>query len=929
MLRFAPIVIFIAAVHGHFGPAARALASEHSNHTTNATDLKVERLRCEYQTDPLGIDVRTPRLSWILCSGERGQCQTAYQVLVSSSRDLLDRNEGDLWDSGKVVSDRSILVSYAGKPLISRLQCHWKVRVWDKDGRQSPWSTPARWTMGLLNPEDWQALWIAALTTMPKPVKQGETVTPLPLLRREFRVEKSVRRADLFICGLGFYELYMNGKKVGISVLDPGWTNYRKTCLYASHDVTQLLVEGGNALGIMLGNGMYNVTGGRYTKFTGSFGPPKVILQLHIEYDDGSTSVVTSDAQWKTAAGPIIFSCIFGGEDYDARMEQPGWDRPGFDDSSWASAQTTDGPGGRLVAQSAPPIKIVREFSPIKVAQPKPGVYVYDLGQNFSGWPRLTVQGPAGSIVKMTPGELLDDAGLVSQRSSGGPVCFSYTLKGKEKEIWHPQFSYYGFRYVQVDGAVPLNADAPANSPRLLELTGQFVRSSAVTVGDFSCSDTNINKIHELIGAAIQSNLQSVLTDCPHREKLGWLEVSHLLAEGIMYNYDVPTLYAKICDDMRDTQLVNGLVPNIAPEYAVFSGGFRDSPEWGSACVINPWHVYQMYGDISVAEKQYESIKRYVAYLRSKAKNHIVSYGLGDWCDVGPGPSGRLQLTSPGLTATAIYYQNLVILNHLAVLLDRPSDAEEYAKLADDVRTAFNNAFFKTDKNHYDRNSQTANAMPLALRMVGDGQRDAVQQNLVDSIRADGNQVKVGDVGFVYLVRALCDAQRGNVLFDMICREDGPGYMLQLRKGCTSLAETWDANPALSMNHCMLGHAEEWFFRGLGGIRPDPAGPGFKKIIIRPVVPDGINWVEARYDSIHGLIATAWKREGNAFLLDVAIPPNTTATVYLPAENPAEVTESGKPAAQSTGIKFLRSEDGRAVFSLESGRYQFATGQKG
>ena len=882
-----------------------------------AWNLAVERLKCEHRTNPLGVESLHPRLSWILkSSAQRGQQQRAYRVLVASSPDLLANDRGDLWDSGKITSDQSILVAYAGKPLESRKQCHWKVRAWDKNDHPSAWSAPAQWTMGLLTPDQWQAKWIVA-------------PMPLPLLRRGFDVSKSVRRAEVYVCGLGFYELYLNGRKVGDSVLEPGWTNYRKSCLYNVYDVTSQLRQGRNAMGVMLGNGMYNVEGGRYTKFKGSFGPPKMILQLHVDYADGTSLVVASDASWKASAGPKTFSCIFGGEDYDARKVISGWALPDFDDSTWQAVQIVEGPGGKLAAQSAPPIKVMQEFPTAKITQPKPGVFVYDLGRNFSGWPRLIVEGPAGATVKMIPGELLDDKGLVSQKASGGPMWFAYTLKGDHREVWSPRFSYYGFRYVQVEGAVPEGTpDTPAALPRIMDLTGQFVHCSAQTVGSFACVNPNVNRIHDLIQAAIKSNFQSVLTDCPHREKLGWLEQSHLLAGAMMFNYDVPVYYAKICDDAAEAQTADGLIPDIAPEYTVFPAGFRDSPEWGSAFVINPWHIYQVYADDSVLAKHYEVIKKYVAYLGSKSKEHIVSHGLGDWADYGPNPPGVSQLTSLGLTATAIYYQDLTILEQMARLLDKPAEAESLAKLAGEVRTAFNKKFFHPETNRYDRNSQTGNAMPLMLGLAPDDRRAAVLDNLVQLLRTNGNRVNAGDIGFMYLVHALSDAGHGEVLYDMVCQEDGPGYMHQLQKGATSLTETWDAFPGWSQNHCMLGHAEEWFYRGLGGIVPDPSAPGFKRFDVKPQVVGNLAGATVNYDSVFGRITSDWKREGKTFVLKVAVPPNTTAVVHVPAVDPDAVQESNRPAAQADGVRFLRTEGDSAVFEVGSGEYRFTSRMK-
>ena len=425
------------------------------------------------------------------------------------------------------------------------------------------------------------------------------------------------------------------------------------------------------------------------------------------------------------------------------------------------------------------------------------------------------------------------------------------------------------------------------------------------------------------INAAIRSNLQSVLTDCPHREKLGWLECAHLLAGCVMYNYDVPTFYTKVVNDMSEAQLVNGMVPDIAPEYVVFGGGFRDSPEWGSAYVITPWHIYQMYGDRSVLAQHYEGMKRYVEYLASTAKEHIVTHGLGDWYDVGPGGPGESKLTSKGLTATAIYYQDLVILKEAAALLGKADESRQFDEQAHAVKEAFNQKFFNADKNQYDRNSQTANAMPLVVGLVPEDRCVAVLDGLVAQIRAGGNRVTAGDVGFNYLMRALSDGGQGSVLYDMLIRDDGPGYAYQLKKGATSLTEAWDTNPGSSQNHCMLGHIEEWFYRGLGGISSDPSGPGFKKIIIKPQLVGDLTGANVAYESPYGSIVSNWKHEGEKVSVDVTIPGNTTAMVYVPAKDAAAVAESGKPASKANGVEFLRMENTAAVYVVGSGTYQF------
>jgi alpha-L-rhamnosidase len=898
----------------------------------SAASVPPVELRCEYRANPLGIDATRPRLSWVMSLDRhlRGQSQTAYRVVVASSESVLAHDVGDLWDSGKVESNQTIHVAYAGRELRSHQQCFWKVRIWDQEGQASEWSETARWTMGMLPADGWRGRWIGmagAAGSRPASRPESAKVSPLPVLRREFEISKPVARACAYVCGLGFHELQLNGRKVGDHVLEPGWTDYRKRCLYMTYEVTDQLHVGRNALGIMLGNGMYNVVGGRYVKFTGSYGPPKCVLELQIEFADGSSTSVVTDGSWRAAAGPITFSCIYGGEDHDARREPRGWSEPGFDDSSWATADVVDGPGGNLFAQSGPPIKVMQTFKPVRVSEPRPGVYVYDFGQSFSGWPEITVQGPAGATVRMIPAELLDAQGLANQGGSGGPCYFQYTLAGTGEETWHPRFSYYGLRYVQIEGAQPGVDATTAGKPRILAVEGQFVHADARVVGSFACSSPLFGRIHAIITAAIRSNMQSVLTDCPHREKLGWLEQDHLMAPSIMFNYDVAPLYAKISDDMRDAQLDNGLVPDIAPEYTVFQAGFRDSPEWGSACVLNPWFAYQHYGDRRVIDDNYENMKRYVGYLAGKAKDHLLSHGLGDWCDIGPAPYGVSQLTPIPLTATATFYQDLVAMASIARLLGRTADAEAYTARAGQVKEAFNRAFFHADSGQYATGSQTSNAMPLVLELVPPRRVAAVVDNLVKDVRAHGDHLTAGDVGHRYLVQALARNGRPDVLCAMTCRTDPPSYGFQVESGATTLTESWDPRRGFSQNHFMLGHIDEWFYAGLAGINPDPNGVAFDRIIIRPQVVGDLAWVRASYDSIRGQILSVWKREGGTLRVNVVIPANTAATVFVPADRAESVTEGGVAAAEAPGVEFVRMADRSVVYQVGSGEYRFVVGQ--
>jgi hypothetical protein len=869
-----------------------------------APGITPENLRCEYRVEPRGVDVSLPRLSWTLASAERAQSQSAYQILVASTPAGLDANQADLWDSGKVASHESGNIPYAGKPLASHQRCYWKVRVWDKGGTPSEWSPAASWSMGIMKAEDWHAAWIAWSRTA---LNSG----PLPMFRREFTVARKITRATAYVSGLGFFELYLNGRKVGDHVLEPGWTNYRRTSLYATYEVDDFLHPGANAIGVVLGNGMYNVAGGRYVKFTASMGRPKFILQLRIEYDDGTTQNITSDEKWKAAPSPIRFSCIYGGEDYDARQEQPGWNEPGFAAKGWEAVQIVDDSTERLVSQAQPPIMVMEVFHPVRISEPAPGIHVYDLGQNFAGWPQVTVRGKTGTSVRFTPGELLDEKGFVTQRSSGGPEYFTYTLKGGEEETWHPRFSYYGFRYVQVEG------DA-----EVTDLEGQSLRSSAPAAGEFSCSNPLFNRIHKLIDAAVRSNLQSVVTDCPHREKLGWLEVPYLMASSIGYDYDLSAYFPKIVRDMQDSQTVEGLVPDTAPDYAVHSDGFRDSPEWGSAMVMIPWWAYRKYGDRRLLEQSLPAMERYVDYLGNKAKDNIVSYGLGDWYDIGPGEPGVSKLTPLGVTATASYYQDLRVVEQACVRLGRQAEAKRYGGRAEGVEAAFARAFFDAQAGQYATGSQTAQAMPLVTGLCPPAERQRVLEHLADDVIRRGNQQTAGDIGYHYLVRALMEGGRSDLLFAMTNRTDPPSYGAQLAKGATALTEAWDADPASSQNHCMLGHIEEWFYAGLAGIEADS-----QHITIKPQPVGDLTWVKAWHDTVQGRVESNWKKDDASFELTLRIPANASATVYLPGHAGEHVTESGRPISHAEGVRFLRQEGSTLVLEVASGQYIFRVPQ--
>ena len=898
-------------------------------------------LKCEQETDPVGIETPSPRFSWQLVSPERGCRQTAYRIVVAGTEKDAAAGRATMWDSGKVPGEQSLLIPYNGQPLEAAETYYWSVRVWGPDGKPSAWSPAQRFTMGLPDREDWSgARWIAleedvdslivingTFDTGPdNPILGNKPFgrNKLPLLRREFTVDKPVRRATAYVCGLGQFELFLNGEKTGDHFLDPAWPKFAKVAQYVSFDVSDQLRQGANAVGAMLGNGFFNIPRERYSKFAGSYGAPKMIFKLQIEYEDGTRQTVVSDDSWKAAPGPVTFSSIYGGEDYDAGLAQAGWTSPDFDDSSWSAAVLTrfDSP---LRSQRTTPIKIRQRVPTVRKYRNSKGNYLYDLGQNASGIVRLSVRASGRHTVRMFPGELCRPDSTVNQRSSGGPVFFSYTTRGDGSvESWQPQFTYYGFRYVEVEGAVPEGEPNPNGLPEIVELTGLHTTNSAEQVGTFECSNPLFNQIYTLIDWAIRSNFSSVFTDCPHREKLGWLEQSHLIGPSIQYGYDISRAYPKIVGDMATAQHEDGMIPTIAPQYTVFAEGFLDTPEWGSAFILLPYYLYRWYGDDRPMRENYDRMADYIDYLSSKADGHIVAYGLGDWCDIGPAEPAHSQLTSNGVSATAIYYYDICTMQRIAEHLGKTADAERYESLAAEVKKAFNERFFDRRTLKYDRNSQAANAMALYMGLVEPQYEEVVLKNLIDDIRGRGNAVTAGDIGYRYVVQTLQDRGASDVLFDMNSRYDVPGYGYQIAMGETALAESWQSRDYLSHNHCMLGHLYSWLFSGIGGISQESGSTAYKRIVIDPQIVGDLRDARVSFRSPYGLIRSEWKDAPDEFVQTIEKPANATARICLPATDPAKVTESGKPVSGRKDMAVESGTDGRIELHVGSGVYRIA-----
>ena len=903
-----------------------------------AKNITVSRLTCEMQEGMVVVE-GYPRLGWAMSSSENGTRQTAYQVEIREA--CTGRS---VWNSGKVKSSQSQLISTQEADIhrYSPYSYVWRVRVWDETDAPSEWSREAKFRLA---PEGFSsAKWIGAITREDARLPEGRRFHGAELkkpevkaawaavdtlakksicLRRKFRTDKKVVEATASVCGLGFYEFSLNGKKVGDSEFAPLWSDYDKSVYYNTYDVTELLQKGENVAGVLLGNGFYNVQGGRYRKLLISFGAPTLLFSLVINYEDGTRETIYSDNDWKYDLSPITFNCIYGGEDYDARREQKGWNKIGFNDRQWRPVVVQEAPKGMLRPQKAAPVKIMERYDIQKVTKltseqilsackstkrtVDPSAFVLDMGQNLAGFPEITVRGKRGQKVTLIVAEALTDEGACNQRQTGRQHYYEYTLKGEGDETWHPRFSYYGYRYIQVEGAVLKGQKNPGKLPVLKNIQSCFVYNSARKVSTFECSNPIFNAAHRLIEKAVRSNMQSVFTDCPHREKLGWLEQVHLNGPGLLYNYDLTAFAPQIMRNMADAQHANGAMPTTAPEYVVFEGpgmdAFAESPEWGGALVIFPYMYYETYGDDSLIKKYYQNMRRYVDYLSTRADRHILSFGLGDWYDYGDFRAGFSRNTPAPLVATAHYYMSVEYLIKAASIVGNDYDVRYYSSLAYDIMVAFNERFLNYDTAQYGTGSQCSNALPLFLRLTQSAGHQGIYEmdhrlnrkvfmNLVKDVEAHGNRLTTGDVGNRYLIQTLANYGADELIYKMFNHEEAPGYGFQLKFGATTLTEQWDPRQGSSWNHFMMGQIDEWFFNSLAGIRPYVKN-GYQIVGIAPKPVGDLKYVKCSYDTPYGVIAVDWTHENGTFTLNLSIPVNTTAVVTLPGEKAPKEVQSG------------------------------------
>ena len=1043
-------------------------------------------LQCEYRSSPLGIDVTQPRLSWQVQSTERDQGQSAYEILVADSQELLKHNHGNLWDSGRISSDETVNLAYSGKPLTSGARCFWKVKVWDKSGQPSAWSKPTLWSMGLLAPTDWQGQWIgldqgedtyeldgakwiwfpegnpaesapvstryfrrtfelpsnevvhAATITMtvddqfhlfvngraagngnswasprtiaigallqpgknvlavearnvgnePNPagligklniafegggaltmdtdgnwksatnaeagwnatafddsawvtakvlgdygmqawgiIKNADRRLPARYLRREFNLDKKIRRATAYVCGLGLFELYLNGRKVSDDVLSPALSEYGKRAFYLAFDVTDQLKRGHNAIGVILGNGRFFSPRSSMQ----SFGCPKLLLQLNVEYTDGSTAQIVSDDQWKlSTAGPIRANNEYDGEEYDARLEMPGWCRPNFDDSKWQQAQLVQPGAPVLSAQIGEPIRVVDTIRPVAISTPKPGVYIFDLGQNIGGWCRLKVSGSPGTVIKLRHAESLNpDGTLYTANLRTAMAEDDYILKGKGVETYEPRFTYHGFRYVEITGF--------PGQPELDAIEGKVVCDAVPKTGDFACSNPLLNQIYHNIFWTTRDNYRSMPTDLPRDERQGWMGDRQEVSKGETYLFNVAPLYAQWLTDMKDDQHANGSVPDVCPAYWPL---YQDGVVWASSYLIIPDMLYDQYDDLGILQTHYDSMKKWADYMASFLAAGIMPRNTyADWCfpPKSPAEITVINSTDPKLTtsgtlmSTAFFYHDLRLMARSARLLGKMMDAEHFDEIASQVKLAFNRKFYDSKLGYYDNGTQTSCVLPLAFGLVPDEYKTNIFAQLVEKITVESdNHLGTGLIGGHYLMRVLSDNGRPDLAYAVATQTTYPSWGYMISKGATTVWELWNGDTADSgMNSrnivMLIGDLDLWLHEYLGGIRPDPEAPGFKKILIKPEVVKGLTWVKDGYDSVRGHVSSEWRYSAGKFDLRVTIPANTTATVYLPAKDLQSVTEDGKDLTHVAGVKSATITSDCAVLQIGSGDYHFAS----
>ena len=899
-----------------------------------AVHLTPTALRAEYLVNPLAIQETRPRLSWEFVETEaRGARQTAYQIVAATRPELLAAGKGDLWDTGKVVSDQSIQVAYAGRPLGSRQRCYWRVKVWDGRDRPSAWSARAEWTVGLLERSDWTAQWIGDAA----PSVDDVSAT---YLRRAFTLSSPPSRAIAYASALGVYELRINGRRVGDHHLAPEWTDYGTRVQYQAYDVTSFLRSGENVAAAIVSDGWYagDITYAREltSKPRNIYGlKPSMLVQIEAALH-GRTTRVVSDETWRASRnGPVRAADILKGETYDARREMPGWDAPGFDAAAWhpavAAGPESDDP--ILVAQPNEPIRVTRELKPVRLTEPKPGTFVFDLGQNIVGWCRVSLRGRAGATAVIRHAEMLDDAGMVyTGNLRGVQQTDRFILRGGSAEVFEPRFTYHGFRYVEITGSLA--------RPRLSDLTARVAHSDAGAAGRFESSNRLLNQLWNNINWTQRGNMYGLPTGCPQRdERLGWMGDIQVFAQTAIFNFDMAAFFKKWTADVSDARADDGRFPDIAPHPFGRNERFTGAPGWADAGVVIPWRAYENYADTRLLAEQYTAATQWIDLISRENPDGLWKNkrgnDYGDWLN-GDSLVAQAWPKSGGevpkeVFATAMFAQSTDLVSRMARVLGKGDDRKQYADLFERIAAAFNRAYVGAD-GRIAGDTQAGYALALAGNLLPPAMREAAVQRLVRGIGEYNGHLSTGFHATPAAMLELSRGGRGDLAYALALQRTFPSWGYSIENGATTIWERWDGyvkgrgfqdEGMNSFNHYALGAVGEWLYRVVLGINGDPAAPAYKHVVVRPRPGGGLTWAAGSYHSIRGAIGVSWRQAGGALSIDVTIPPNVTATVFVPAADPARVTEGGRRAANADGVTFVRMEDGAAVFDVGSGSYRF------
>ncbi len=888
--------------------------------------LSVSNLQCEMLNNPLGIDVLNPRLSWQFLTSDSEVEQHAYHIMVASSIENLNRNQADLWDSGVVRSSASINIAYSGKKLKSKTAAFWKVRVWTNKG-ESGWSAPAHWSMGILTYAEWKSTrWIGCNQLFP-----GDTIGQFSklsarYLRKKISIKKEIKHAKVYIMGMGLYEFYINGTKIGDQVLAPVPTDYTKNIKYNVFDVTSQLKTGENVLGTILGNGRFFAMRQEYKPYKiKSFGFPKMAMQLDIAYADGSHEIIKSDTSWKFSPyGPIRSNNEYDGEIYDARLELQHWNEINFDDSKWQYVTWVEEPGGFPEAQMTPNMKVMDEIIPVAI-RPKNDTYIIDMGQNMVGWLQLKVKGRRGEKIKLRFAESLqEDGSLYTANLRDAKVTDTYILKGSSEEVWEPKFVYHGFRFVEISGL--------QYQPKRQDFLGKVVYDNIETTGTFECSDPTMNQIFNNAYWGIRGNYKGMPVDCPQRnERQAWLGDRTTGAYGESFLFDNQTLYAKWLDDIKFSQTLDGGIPDVAPAFWRYYG---DGVTWQGAYIKVADMLYQQFADKNVIQNHYPFMKKWMDYMEANyLKNGLISQDkYGDWCVPPESPTiirskDPSRLTDGEVLSSAFYFHLLQIMKKFAKIIKAPQeDILHFERVANLIKTEFNKKFLNTSSFTYANNTVTANVLPLAFDMVPHNLKAKVFENMVHEIEV-GKQghISTGVVGTQFLMRTLTENGRGDLAYKLASNRTYPSWGYMVENGATTIWELWNGNTAdpemNSQNHVMLlGDLLIWYYENIAGIKSSSTFPGFKQIIMKPDFEAGLTYVKASYNSTHGIIKSHWKKGKKELTWNISIPANTSAQVYLPTDDISTITINQAPINRLS-LKHVKVEN-QQILELKSGTYR-------